>query len=101
MDRNRRIKMRSEDPVAYDQFVEITSFTSTPFSQPFRALWVTVGGTSAVTVSIQQLVGGTLATAKSLSINIGTGVRGEIIPISGETILISSNTSSSKIYALI
>lgn len=101
MDRNRRIKMRSEDPVAYDQFVEITSFTSTPFSQPFRALWVTMSGTSAVTVSIQQRVGGTLATAKSLSINIGTGVRGEIIPISGETILITSNTSSSKIYALI
>ena len=103
MDRNsRRINMRSEDPVAYDQFVDITTgYTVTPFNQSFRALWVTLGGPSTVVVSIQQLVNGTLATAKDLSINIGTGVRGEIIPISGETVLVKSNTTSSKIYALI
>jgi hypothetical protein len=94
--------MKVADPAAYDQFVDITTgYTSTPFQQPFRALWVTMPGASTVVVSIQQLVNGTLTTAKDLSINIGTGIRGEIIPISGETVLVKINTTSSKIYALI
>ena len=95
--------MRSADPSAYDQFVEITSFTSsaTPFKAGFRALMLTHSGLATVTFNIQQLVGGSLATAKAIQVDVGAGNLTRILPVSGETVYISNLTSGAKVYALI
>ncbi len=97
--------MRSADPAAYDQFVEITTNTTdnNKFSTGFRALMLTHSATAAVTFNVQQLVNGTLATAKTITVNTGgTGVAGTIIlPLSGETVYVTSLTAGAKVYALI
>jgi hypothetical protein len=95
--------MRSADPSAYDQFVEITSFTNSaaPFEAGFRALMLTHSSTASVIFNIQQLVGGSLTTAKALHVDVGAGNLMRILPVSGETVYISSLTASAKVYALI
>jgi hypothetical protein len=93
--------MRSADPAAYDQFIEITSntTTNTKFGTGFRAILVTATGdtTGAVTLVIEQLVNGTLA---SKSVDLRVNRSSTIFPISGETVYCSSVTTA-KIYALI
>lgn len=95
--------MRSADPSAYDQFVEITSFTSSgsPFKYGFRGLMLTHSTTATVTFNIQQLVNGQLTTAKSIQVDVGAGNMSRILPVSGETVYISGLTANAKCYALI
>jgi len=93
--------MRSADPAAYDQFVEITTNTTdnNKFSTGFRALMLTHSGTAAATFNVQQLVNGTLTTAKTITVNTGAGTI--ILPLSGETVYVTGLTSGAKVYALI
>jgi hypothetical protein len=111
MDRNsRRINMRSADPAAYDQFIELTTAGSFPaggtageYNLPFRALYLT--GTAASTaagtdVSIKQMgASGVFGSAKQVLINTGVGAPSFILPISGEFVKVNSLTG--KLYALI
>jgi hypothetical protein len=95
--------MRSADPSAYDQFIEITTFTSSvaPFRSRFRALMLTHTTVAAVTFNIQQLVKGQLSTAAPIQVNVGTGNLTIFLPVSGETVYISGLTAGAKCYALI
>jgi hypothetical protein len=94
--------MRSSDPAAYDQFIELTT-ASSPYTLPFRALYLTntTAGTAAVCqVDIKQVNGtGSLGAAKTIYISTGVGAPSYLLPISGEYVSVTSVTG--KIYALI
>lgn len=93
--------MKTSDPAAYDQFVDISTFTNSaaPFGA-FRSLMLTHTAAATVTFNIQQSVGGVLGTAKSIVVRVpanGTF----ILPLSGETVYVSSLTATAIAYALI
>lgn len=96
--------MRTADPAAYNQFVEITSRTSdgTKLTDGFRGVFVSSTSTSggSATLNIQYTVNGVLASAKTMVVSLPAN--GSImLPISGDTIFCSSISSGFKIYALI
>lgn len=93
--------MRTSDPAAYDQFVNLAAYTSTSSTfGPFRALLVTHTTTGACTFNIQQIVNGSLTTAKSITINLPTNAGGTfLLPLSGETVYVTGLVGTA--YALV
>ncbi len=94
--------MKTADPTAYDQFIDVTSRTTdgTKFVNGFRGFFVTTSASGRVTLNIQQLVGGVLATAKTMDVYLQANAS-IIVPMSGETVFCSNVTSGFKVYALI
>ena len=91
--------MRTSDPAAYDQFIELTA-TST-YSVPFRALIVSVSAAATIIFTIGQVyTGATGATEKTLTLHFGVGTT--VVPIAGETIRTGTgSTGATRIYAVI
>jgi len=94
--------MRTADPAAYDQFIEVTGRTSdgTKFIDGFRGFFVTTSGAGRVTLNIQQVVAGALATAKTMDVYLPANTS-MVVPVSGETVFCSNVASGFKVYALI
>jgi hypothetical protein len=94
--------MRTADPTAYDQFIEVTGRTAdgTKFIDGFRGFFVTTSASGRVTLNIQQIVNGALATAKTMDVYLSAN-SSIVVPMSGETVFCSNVTSGFKVYALI
>ena len=91
--------MRSSDPAAYDQFVELT-LTST-YSVPFRGLIVSCTTASTITFTVGQVyAGASSATEKTMVLHFGAGTT--VVPVAGETIKTGTGSSgNTRIYAVI
>lgn len=92
--------MRTSDPDAYDQFVELT-VGSTTYSVPFRGIIVSTSAAASITFTIGQVYAGAASTTeKTMVLHFGVGTT--VIPMAGETIKTgTASASGTRIYAVL